>query len=387
MKLKPLLFLAQLACALIACGDSPAPSDAPQADAGSEVDAAEPAQAAPTPAPLPAPDWQLRTPEQVGLRKEGLDAALDYAFQAGKHTQGVVIIRHRALVAERYEAGRDANSFGASWSVGKSFASALVGIAIDRGLIANVDVAMSDYYPEWKSTPKEKIHLRDVLQMASGLKWVEDYRPSDTSAGSDIVQMVLTPDELPYAVSREASNAPGTVFNYSSGDSMLISGVLARATGMSALEFGKQALFDKIGMAPLDWWRDTQGHTLTYCCIDTPTRQFAKFGLLFLERGKWDGAAGDLRALDRRIAQPLAQLYRLRLPLVAARPHEHKAARRYLRRQRRGRPAHLRNPEPRLGRGAQRPLRQARGRGGRRSLPVRALPELRFGRRRRHDPA
>lgn len=239
-------------------------------------------------APFPAPEWTVHTPEAEGLRKQGLEQALDYAFQEGKHTQGVVIIRHRALVAERYEAGREARSFGASWSVGKSFASALVGIAIDRGLIANVDVKMSDYYADWKNTTKDKIRLRDVLQMASGLSWVEDYRPAG-GGSSDITQMVTSPDELGYASSREVKSEPGSVFNYSSGDSMLISGVLARATGMSAGEFAQQELFAKIGMAPVDWWRDTQGHTLTYCCVDTPSREFAKFGLLFLERGKWNG--------------------------------------------------------------------------------------------------
>jgi CubicO group peptidase (beta-lactamase class C family) len=283
VSLPRLVPLTLVLAALVGCEDARDPIARDGSDAGSDAGGLD----ASTGVPFPAPEWQVSTPEQQGLRKEGLDTALDYAFQAAKHTQGVVIIRHRTLVAERYEAGRDANSFAASWSMAKSVTSALVGIAIDRGLVPSVDVKMGDYYPEWAGTPKANIRLRDVLQMASGLSWTEDYRPAGGT--SDITQMVLTADELAYASSREVATEPGTRFNYSSGDTMLVSGVLARATGMSALEFGMKELFGKIGMAPLHWWRDANAKTLTYCCIDTPSRQFAKFGLLFLERGMWDG--------------------------------------------------------------------------------------------------
>lgn len=92
-----------------------------------------------------------------------LDGARAYAFQEGKNTQGVVVVRHGVIVAEWYEPGRDASSFAPSWSVAKSFTSALVGIAIEEGLIESVDVGMAEFFPEWRGTPKESITLRDVL--------------------------------------------------------------------------------------------------------------------------------------------------------------------------------------------------------------------------------
>lgn len=282
-----LLPLSLLLSVISACDDGQQPAAQPEQDAAVEAGGPDAVEADSGPA-FPKPEWQVSAPDQQGLRREGLDQALDYAFQAGKHTQGVVIVRHRSIVAERYEEGRDRSAFAASWSMAKSVTSALVGIAIDRGLIASVDVKLSEYYPEWAGTPKADIRLRDVLQMASGLKWKEDYRPDDTTT-SDIVQMVFAADELGYASARELLSPPGTVFNYSSGDTMLVSGVLARATGMSALDFAKKELFDKIGMAPVHWWRDANGKTLTYCCVDTPSREFAKLGLLFLERGSWNG--------------------------------------------------------------------------------------------------
>jgi CubicO group peptidase (beta-lactamase class C family) len=240
-------------------------------------------------AAFPSPNWEVRSPDARGMSKAGLDAALDYAFQEGKNTQGVVVVRGRAIVAERYEPGRDASSFAGSWSVAKSFTSAVVGIAIAQGLVPSVDARMTDYFPDWAGTPKASITLRHVLNMASGLRWQETYNP-DTTASSDVIQMVLTNDALSYAASREAASPPGTVFNYSSGDTMLVSGVLERATGESAGEFATRNLFAKIGMSPTDWWRDGNSRTLTYCCLDTPTREFAKLGLLFLERGQWNGA-------------------------------------------------------------------------------------------------
>jgi CubicO group peptidase (beta-lactamase class C family) len=239
-------------------------------------------------AAFPSPNWEVRSPESQGMNKTGIEQALTYAFQEGKNTQGVLVIRGRAIVAERYEPGRNDSSFAGSWSVAKSFTSAVVGIAIAKGLIPSVDATMTDYLSDWAGTAKAPITLRHVLYMASGLKWQETYSP-DTTTSSDVIQMVMTNDALGYAGSREVANPPGTVFNYSSGDTMLVSGVLEKATGKSAGAFATENLFSKIGMNPTDWWRDGKSRTLTYCCLDTPTRQFAKLGLLFLERGQWNG--------------------------------------------------------------------------------------------------
>lgn len=222
-----------------------------------------------------------------------LEAARDYAFADGKNTQGVVVIRNGALVAEWYAQGKDASSWGASWSVAKSFTSALIGIAIDEGLIPGVDVSMSEYIPAWKGTERESIRLVDVLQMASGLQWNESYNPSDFES-SDIIKLVLSEkNQLEYASERPVADAAGSTFNYSSGDTMLLSGVIEQATGMSAADYAREKLIGPLGIQRFDWWQDVEGHTLTYCCIDTPTREFAKFGLLFARGGRWGSDGGE----------------------------------------------------------------------------------------------
>jgi CubicO group peptidase (beta-lactamase class C family) len=236
----------------------------------------------------PTAGWAIETPESHGLSSPALEGARDYAFQVGKNTQGVVVVRHGVIVAEWYALGRDENSFATSWSMGKSFTSALIGIAIDEGLIEGVDVNMAEFLPHWRDTPREDITLRDVLSMASGIDWNEAVNPQ--SGLTNIVQMLVSEaDHLAYASSLPLAHEPGTHFNYSSGDTMLLSGVLEGATGMTAGEFATAKIFEPLGMAPVQWWRDAAGHTTTYCCIDTTTRQFAKFGLLYARGGNWDG--------------------------------------------------------------------------------------------------
>jgi CubicO group peptidase (beta-lactamase class C family) len=234
-------------------------------------------------------DWPVVEPAEAGMDAEVLDEARRFAFEEIEHTQGVVVVRGGAMVAEWYAPGADEESWAASWSVAKSVTSALVGIAIDEGLIESVDVPMVTFYPEWEGTPRQDITLADVLQMASGLDFVESYNPDDL-ASSDIIQLVLfQPDQLTYAAQRPLEVDPGTRFQYSSGDTLLLSGMLEQVTGMTTEEFATERLFEPLGIEPVEWWRDAEGNTLTYCCLDTTTRNFARFGQLYLDGGQWQG--------------------------------------------------------------------------------------------------
>lgn len=252
---------------------------------GCAEDATDPGLAIGQKVPFPAPTWTLRTPEEMGMDSAELEKARLYAFQPEMNTQGIVIIRGGALVAEWYADGKDENSWATSWSMAKSFASALIGIAIDDGLITSVEQPMKDFFPEWDGQAKGEITLRSVLWMQSGLNFREDY--SDTS--SEIVAMSTFGDGLQVAKDLQPRVEPDTSWYYSSGDTELLSGVIEAVTGKTATEYAREKLFGSIGMAPADWWTDPAGHTYTYCCIDTTVRDFAKFGLLFLRGGNWDG--------------------------------------------------------------------------------------------------
>jgi len=270
-----LVLAAGAACSGGDGGDDAAPAD----DAATETgDTGTPADPGP---------WVVEAPEDHGMDPATLEEARTYAFAEGRNTQGVVVVRDGLIVAEWYADGAGPDSWVASWSVAKSFASATVGIAIDEGMIPGVDEPMTTWYPEFSGTEREAMTLRDVLQMGSGLDWVEDYDPS--SAGqSDIIQMVLGErDQLAYAVSQPAEVAPGSRWSYSSGDTMLLSGVLEQATGMPADEYATEVLFEPLGLERAEWWRDGEDHTLTYCCFDSTSRDFARFGQLYLQHGRW----------------------------------------------------------------------------------------------------
>jgi CubicO group peptidase (beta-lactamase class C family) len=235
----------------------------------------------------PDPTWSTVAPESQGMDGQLLEQARTYAFEDGRNTQSIVVVRGGKIVAEWYAPGSDADSWATSWSVAKSFTSALIGIAIQEGLIENVDVPMSRYLPDWAGTDKEKILLRDVLQMASGLAWNEDYNPADVQT-SDVIQLVLDGGhELEFTAGKPVVAAPGMTFNYSSGSTMLLSAVLQQATGMSALDYARAKLFPRLGIDRLDWWQSTEGHTLTFCCLDMTSRDFARFGLLYARGGRW----------------------------------------------------------------------------------------------------
>jgi CubicO group peptidase (beta-lactamase class C family) len=236
----------------------------------------------------PGDEWSVEPPTEHGMNPKVLAAAGEYALLPGSNTQGVVVARHGVIVAEWYEAGRDATSYGASWSVAKSIASALIGVAIERGDISDESVSMAEFYPDWAGTDKAAITLRHVLQMLSGLRWSEYYATTQDPL-SDIGRMASQEkDQLSFAASKPAEVPPGTRWSYSSGDSMLFSGVIEAATGLSAGEYARRHLFGSLGMSRAQWWSDAVGHTLTYCCVDAPSREFARIGLLYARNGRWN---------------------------------------------------------------------------------------------------
>lgn len=230
---------------------------------------------------FPGTEWNTAPAGEVGMNVDKLEEGLDYVFMPALNTQGVVVIRHGQIVAERYAAGRNASTIATSWSTAKSFASALVGVAIDEGYIQSVDDLVSTYLEEWKGTAKENISLRAILEMRSGLEL------SPNEVVDLYVQGGNQGDQLGPSIFRDVEIAPHMEWEYQNANSMLLGEIVSRASGMDTQKFAKDFLFSKIGM-DATWWQDGAGHTLTYCCIDATTRDFARFGLLFVREGQWN---------------------------------------------------------------------------------------------------
>jgi len=196
----------------------------------------------------PGNEWRVEPAVDHGMNAVALARAGEHALLPGGNTQGVVVARHGVIVAEWYEEGRDATSYGASWSVAKSVAGALIGVAIERGDLRDENVGLTQFYPEWVGTDKANITLRHLLQMTSGLEFGENHstRPDNVS---DIAYLAsMAKDHLSYVLAKPLVEPPGTIWNYSSGDSMLLSGVIEAATGLSAGEYARRHLFGPLGM-------------------------------------------------------------------------------------------------------------------------------------------
>jgi len=241
--------------------------------------------------------WTVAPPEEAGMQSAALDGARCFAFTAGRNTQGVVIARGQRIVGEWYAPGRDASTLATSFSMAKSVSSTLIGILMDRGAIAGLDVHLEEYFPDWAGTLRATMTLHDVLAMRSGLPADDDDR---------LAQLFLAPDQLAHADSQPLEAAPDEEFAYSSYASMLLARIIERASGDSVASFARTALFDPIGMNAA-WWTDQTGRALTYCCIDATARHFARFGLLMARGGIWDGTPVVSRNWIDRATAPIPE--------------------------------------------------------------------------------
>lgn len=215
-----------------------------------------------------------------------LDRVLQQVFHKNKkerslNTHAVVVVYHGQLIAEKYAAGYDKNSVLPGWSVAKSITSALTGILVKQG---KLDVNAPAPVPEWKDTDKEKITLKQLLQQTTGLDYQEYYRRPSTATE----MLFRRGNAAAYATQLPLAFVPGTVFNYSSGNSNIISRIIREATGEGYHAFPYESLFYKTGMYSVVLEPDASGTYVGSSFIYATARDYARFGLLYYNNGKWN---------------------------------------------------------------------------------------------------
>jgi CubicO group peptidase (beta-lactamase class C family) len=235
----------------------------------------------------PTTDWQSMDPAMLGFDTAKLNAALSFDTPFAS-SQAILVVRHGYVAAEEYFGTFGASTRHESFSMAKSFSSALVGIAIEQGLLTGIDEKLCTYYPtDWDcndaTDPRSRITIEHAMNISTGLRWNENWRTGATGPND-----ALSFNMLATALSREAIEEPGTRMRYSTGDPALLSGVLQGATGMTALEYARDVLFGPIGIPGVQW-SGSGGRTNTYANLQATAREYAKFGYLFLNRGAWDG--------------------------------------------------------------------------------------------------
>ena len=247
---------------------------------------------------VPGETWVTATMEQVGLDAEKFQKVVDYAFEEGQNTQGLVVVRHGSIVFERYAEGSNKDSIATSWSTAKSFTSALAGIAIDKGFVSSVDASAAEFIPDWSEDGRANITLKDLLLMSSGLSENGDDSTSMYIGVKDENDQYNAVNNVLFSINRtvnpERARWLGAryTWNYANSDTQIIGEIIERSASKSLLDFARENLFSKIGISAV-WWTDKFSNYMAYCCLDMTSRNFARFGLLYARDGKW----GDVQVV------------------------------------------------------------------------------------------
>jgi CubicO group peptidase (beta-lactamase class C family) len=233
---------------------------------------------------LPGDDWKVSTPAEQGLDPM-LVAELYFDAAELETIYGLLVIKNDYLIAEKYFNEGSVEQLSKRASVTKSYTSALVGIALDQGCLTSVDQKMIDFFPEVadqiNDPRKKQITIQHMLQMRAGYPW-EETDPA-------LWEALWSGEYLHYIVDFPLTGDPGTAFNYSNLTSHWLGIIVARACDTNLKSFGQEHLFSPLGVEVGDWNRDLDGYYIGSGDIQFTARDMAKFGLLYLNGGEYEG--------------------------------------------------------------------------------------------------
>jgi CubicO group peptidase (beta-lactamase class C family) len=277
-----------IVCALLAAcsGAQPTPTSAPA-----------------SPPPVrdywPTDGWRSDAPANRGLDEAALAGLRSQIEQELPFLDSLLIVKDGYLVYEEYFNGYDADRLHQLASVTKSFTSALVGMAQAEGIITDLDATLGgellEHFGDLLRRDQRNISLRHLLQMRSGLAFDEEALYEDTSSrlitgGYDAATAAFTQRDLTrFALDHDMAHRPGEAWSYSTIDSQLLAAAFGALTGQSLEDFASRRLFPALGIDDWNWPADANGVSLGGVGLELTPRDMAKLGLLYLNRGMWDG--------------------------------------------------------------------------------------------------
>ncbi len=241
-------------------------------------------------APAVLEDWPVSTPEQQGLDpalvKQLYHNAINLDREYDGHLYSVLVVKNGHLVAEKYFNWMTYNIATRSASVTKSYTSVLAGIALHQdNELSSLGQCLYEFFPEYNwavmDPRKSEITIRQMLQMRSGYPWEEREGYMD--------EFIATNDWLDLLASFPLTNDPGTAYGYSNLTAHAVAVATARATGTQLSEFAQAYLFDPLGVTGGSWPTDAHGNNVGHGDMRIRPRDMAKFGLLMLSDGMYDG--------------------------------------------------------------------------------------------------
>jgi CubicO group peptidase (beta-lactamase class C family) len=237
--------------------------------------------------PYPTLEWPVgELPD--GVDAVALDAAVATAFgadDADARVRSLVVVKRGEIVYERYHPLDSADQATSSFSAAKSVTSAIIGMLIGDG---RLELDAPAPVEEWQADgdPRQEITLEDLLRMSSGLEWEEQY-----GADSIVIEMLQAPHAADIPISQELVAEPGTEWEYSTGTTAILADIAAdELGGGDALDtYIHERLLDPLGMTSTLLLEDSTGTWFGGLGADSTPRDYARFGLLFLRDGVWDG--------------------------------------------------------------------------------------------------
>ena len=209
-------------------------------------------------------------------------------FNKTTGTIAYVIIKNDSVWFENYYDGFNENSKTNSFSMAKSYVSGLLGKAISDGYITSLDQPVGEFFPEFSEGLAAKMTVGDLSSMASGTNWEEEYY-----SPLSITTRAYFDDDLEKVIlGLKVVNEPGKSYKYASGDTQLLAMVIEKATGKKLYDYLTESFWKPLGSEnPTLWQVDSEAHDLVkaYCCIASNAKDFARFGKLYKDHGKWNG--------------------------------------------------------------------------------------------------
>lgn len=205
-------------------------------------------------------------------------------------TTAFVVLKGETITHESYYLGTQAEDKRISWSVAKSFLSALIGVAVEQGKIENVNDLVTKYVPSLGSSGYDRVTIKNVLQMSSGVAFDEDYKrfASDINRMGRLMALGGSFDDFARSLVKEREQ--GTFMHYVSVDTHVLGMVLRAATGGSIVDYFKTQLWDKIQPEASTYYiTDDTGEPMVLGGLTMRSRDYLKIGKLFRDGGQWNG--------------------------------------------------------------------------------------------------
>lgn len=237
----------------------------------------------------PANDWQVKLIQETGIDSLAINSLINSFIEHQSRTNdftSFLIVKDQYLIYEKYFGNGSKEKLHSIKSVTKSITSLLIGKAIELELIDHVDQKILDFFPDYfvnvNDSLKEKITIKHLLTMSAGFEWNNfggKYRSGWDLYKGNRNEYMITQTVM--------EDRPGKVYNYNSGLSHMLSGIITDKSGMTTEVFAEKYLFDSLGINNYKWTKDRNGYNLGNSELFLTSRDMAKIGLLVLKNGFW----------------------------------------------------------------------------------------------------